>query len=110
MYLTTGGAIRHTIMCFEIGILVRGNLVLLDGKAIFVAGAFYGRLVVEVAMNGLRLKLSARKPVSLVVRLSACPALEVIAAVRAERTIAEAVPVISRVLLGCAIVGRVRWR
>jgi hypothetical protein len=87
-------------MRLEVGILVGGHLVLLDGKAILVARAFDGRLVIEVAVNGLRLECSAGKLVSLIVRLSTSPALEVIVAVGVEGTIAQALPVISRVLLG----------
>jgi hypothetical protein len=56
MHLTTGGAIRHAIMCLEISVLVGGDLVLLDGEAILLSRAFDGRLVIEVAMNGLGLE------------------------------------------------------
>jgi hypothetical protein len=96
-------------MCLKVSVLVRGDLVLLDGKAILLARAFDRRLVIEVAMNGLRLECSARKLISLIVRLSASPTLEIIVAVRAEGAIAKALPVISRVLLDRTIVSRVRW-
>lgn len=100
--LGTLGAVRHAVDAVDVGIVGGRNLHLGDGEVGILAG--HGRGVVQLGGDAFALEAALGQDVTLAEGVGAGEARELVAAVRAEGTRAQAGPVVAILLGGSAVV------
>jgi len=100
-------AVRHAVLAVDISVLAGRNVVSVNRHGVIVM-ARDGRLVIEATRDALVLETTLAQDITLIRRIGALEARELVAAVGAEGASVEARPVVATLLLGRALVVGVR--